>query len=159
MRCPIMIKLIALVTVVGSLASCVSVEFKNSQEHQQTMRNPVSYFEIPVTNIDRAVAFYEVVFATSFERTTIDDLDMALFPSKENGDGISGALVRGESYTPSKKGPRIYFSVDSIDLILSRVVANSGTVAYPKTAIGKLGWVAEFIDSEGNQIALHSDSE
>ena len=30
--------------------------------------NPVSYFEIPVTDIERAMKFYQVVFSFEFER-------------------------------------------------------------------------------------------
>jgi predicted enzyme related to lactoylglutathione lyase len=39
---------------------------------------------------------------------------------------------------------------------LSKANANGGKTLYPKTSIGDLGWVAEFEDSEGNRIALHS---
>jgi predicted enzyme related to lactoylglutathione lyase len=42
------------------------------------------------------------------------------------------------------------------DATLARAVAAGGSVLYPKTAIGTLGFVAEFEDSEGNCIALHS---
>ena len=123
------------------------------------MRNPVSYFEIPVEDIERAVVFYEAVFEIALERTTIDNLDTALFPFDEDGSGASGALAQGESYVPARSGPRVYFSVDRIDCVLDRVLASGGSVAYPKTSIGDLGWVAEFIDSEGNQIALHADND
>ena len=122
---------------------------------QSMARNLVSYFEIPVTDMDRAIDFYEAVFAVSLERTVIDGLDMALFPLDENGRGVSGALAKGDSYVPSTSGPRIYFFVDSIDETLSRVITKGGTLAYPKTSVGDL-WVAEFEDCEGNQIALSS---
>lgn len=122
------------------------------------MQNPVSYFEIPVSDMDRAVAFYEAVFSITLERTVIDGHEMALFPYEEKSSGISGALAMGESYVPSKAGPRIYFSVDSIDNTLSRAVASGGRVAYKKTRVGTF-WVAEFEDSEGNQLALSSDEE
>lgn len=53
-------------------------------------------------------------------------------------------------------------SIDSIRSIPSawskmgqRSIQN-GKILYPKTAIGELGWVAEFEDCEGNCIALHS---
>ena len=52
----------------------------------------------------------------------------------------------------------IYFFVDSIDETLNRVIANGGQMAYNKTLAGDF-WVAEFEDSEGNQIALSSASE
>ncbi len=121
-------------------------------------RNPVTYFEIPVADMDRAVEFYEAVFSVSLERRLIDGHDMALFPFDESAGGASGALAKGESYVPSKAGPRLYFFIENIDETLARAVAQGGSVAYPKTAVGEL-WVAEFEDSEGNQIALSSAIE
>lgn len=115
--------------------------------------NPVTYFEIPVVDMERAIEFYQSVFGVSLTRSTIDGHDMALFPSNEQSPGAAGALAKGESYVPSKSGPRIYFFVEDIDGTLNRAVTLGSTLAYPKTAVGDL-WVAEFIDSEGNQIAL-----
>jgi len=117
--------------------------------------NPVSYFEIPVADMDRAIEFYEAVFSVTLERTVIDGHEMALFPFDGNDSGISGSLAMGDSYTPSTSGPRIYFFVENIDEVLQRVIAKNGTVAYDKTRAGSF-WVAEFEDSEGNQIALSS---
>lgn len=113
----------------------------------------VTYFEIPVTDMDRAMDFYESVLGVELTRTRIDDHDMALFPAMGNGAGISGALAKGDSYVPSPSGPRIYFFVENIDETLDRAISKGSTIAYPKNAVGDL-WVAEFIDSEGNQIAL-----
>ena len=120
------------------------------------MENPVGYFEIPVNDLDRAVEFYEVVFGYQFKRTEIDGQKMALFPSSDQTEGITGALVKGDSYIPSKEGSRLYFNTKDIDKILKKVASRDGKILYPKTTIGDLGWVAEFEDLEGNCIALHS---
>jgi len=152
-------KLITIILALVSLISCVSENSGRAGDLQSMTLNPVSYFEIPVADMDRAIDFYEAVFSLSLERTMIDSLDMALFPFDENGRGASGALVKGDSYVPSSSGPRVYFSVESIDETLSRAISNGGNVAYPKTSVGDLGWVAEFKDSEGNQIALSSANE
>lgn len=119
------------------------------------MKNPVSYFEIPVTDLDRAVEFYESVFEVQLERATIDGYDMALFPSASDAAGASGALAKGDVYVPSKEGAVLYFSVDDIDSIIERAIARNGKLLYPKKSIGVLGFVAEIEDSEGNRIALH----
>ena len=115
----------------------------------------VTYFEIPVSDMERAIGFYENVFDVVLERTTLDGHDMALFPENEDGQGATGALAAGESYVPSKSGPRIYFYVDDLEAVLASVVKHGGEPAYPKTAVGDF-YVAEFLDSEGNQIALSS---
>jgi uncharacterized protein len=119
--------------------------------------NAVVYFEIPVTEMDRAVKFYTAVFRFSFEKDTIDNNEMALFPFTESSTGISGALAKGEIYKPSKNGTLIYFRTDDIDETLQLVKQNEGKILYPKTSNGDLGFAAEFEDSEGNRIALHME--
>ncbi|OGK10283.1 MAG: glyoxalase [Candidatus Riflebacteria bacterium GWC2_50_8] len=120
------------------------------------MKNPVCYFEIPVTDLERAIAFYTAIFDYRLERVEIDGNEMAMFPMSDGANGITGALAKGESYVPGKQGARIYFSVDNIENTLHKVGLAGGKVLYPRTSVGSLGWVAEFEDSEGNCIALHS---
>jgi predicted enzyme related to lactoylglutathione lyase len=43
----------------------------------------------------------------------------------------------------------------NIDDALSKLNSNGGKILYPKTSIGKLGWVAKLEDTEGNRVALH----
>ncbi|KQC01302.1 glyoxalase [Pedobacter sp. Hv1] len=120
--------------------------------------NPVVYFEIPVTDMDRAIKFYTAVFNFSFEKEMIDHNEMALFPFEAKQEGISGALAKGEIYQPSINGTLIYFKTENIDETLTLALKNGGTLLYPKTSNGPLGFVAEFKDSEGNRIALHMDA-
>lgn len=121
--------------------------------------NPVVYFEIPVSDMHRAMAFYKQVFHFSFDETTIDHQEMALFPFSAGGLGISGALAKGEIYRPSTEGVLIYFRTASIEETLSLALAAGATVLYPKTSNGAWGCVAEFMDSEGNRIGLHEANE
>jgi uncharacterized protein len=117
--------------------------------------NPVVYFEIPVTDIDRAIKFYTSVFNFTFEKEVIDKNEMALFPFKDEHMGISGALAKGEIYKPTKDGVVIYFKTENIDATLKLATEMGGKILYLKTSNGDLGFVAEFEDSEGNRIALH----
>jgi predicted enzyme related to lactoylglutathione lyase len=114
----------------------------------------VAYFEIPVTDLDRAERFYTAVFGYAFQRAEIDGHPMALFPDSTHPGRITGALVLGESYTPGRAGARLYFAVERIDAVLARALEHGGRTLYPKTDIGENGFVAEFEDSEGNCIAL-----
>ncbi|WP_208746827.1 VOC family protein, partial [Aquimarina algiphila] len=88
--------------------------------------NPVVYFEIPVSNIDRAIKFYKSVFNFTFEREVIDKNEMALFPFAEENSGISGALAKGEIYKPTNDGVVIYFKTENIDKTLKIVIENGG---------------------------------
>lgn len=116
--------------------------------------NPGVYFEIPVTNLERAIQFYTSVFGFGFERETIHDNEMALFPLDENAPGISGALAKGEIYKPTKEGTLIYLKSKDIDKTLDQAINKGGTVLFPKTSNGEWGFVAELEDSEGNRIGL-----
>ncbi|VFB02063.1 MULTISPECIES: VOC family protein [Chryseobacterium] len=116
--------------------------------------NPVVYFEIPVTDIDRAIKFYKAVFQFEFDKGNIDNNEMALFPFTEENSGISGALAKGEIYRPTKDGVVIYFKTKNIDETLKLAILNGGKILYPETDNG-IGLVAEFEDTEGNRIALY----
>jgi predicted enzyme related to lactoylglutathione lyase len=119
----------------------------------ENLPNPVVYFEIPVTDIERATQFYKAIFNFSFDKEKIDNNEMALFPFHEKATGISGALAKGEIYKPTIEGVLIYFNTPNIDETLKRATQHGAKVLYPKTDNG-IGFVAEFQDSEGNRIAL-----
>lgn len=121
--------------------------------------NPVFHFEIPVTDMERAIRFYETVFETSLSRESVDGHDMAFFPRAADKPGASGALAKGDVYVPSKTGPIIYFDVADIDAVLERATRRGAKVLYPKKHIGDAGYVAEIEDSEGNRIALNAVSD
>jgi uncharacterized protein len=118
--------------------------------------NPIVYFEIPVSNMERARFFYERVFKVSLKLRDIDGNEMALFPHVEGQPGASGALARGSSYVPGKAGARIYFGVANIAETLQLAISAGAQLNYPLTEVPEYGWVAEFIDVEGNCIALYS---
>jgi len=119
------------------------------------MANPVFHFEVPVTDMDRAVAFYKRVFGFEFDRRIVDGYEMAFFPREDDRPGASGALVKGDVYAPSHKGCLLYFDVEDIDEVLRRSQAEGCAVLYSKKDIGEGGLVAEIEDSEGNRIALN----
>ena len=122
--------------------------------------NVVGWFEIPVSNMKRAIAFYEKVLDLKLDRNKMGPLDMAWFPWTETGSGSPGSLVyHQEFYTPSANGVLIYLTAHSGDLNneLARVEEAGGKVLQPKTQISEeYGHMAILIDSEGNRVALHS---
>jgi uncharacterized protein len=122
--------------------------------------NVVGWFEIPVTDMDRAARFYETVFDFKLTRAKMGPLDMAWFPGVENSIGSAGSLVfEPGHYKPSSTGTLIYFTAFSgdVSIELGRVAGAGGKVLMPKKLISKeVGYMAIFLDSEGNRIALHS---
>ncbi len=125
-----------------------------SDMEEPVVLNGVLYFEIPATDLDRAIQFYQQLFAITLTRRSVDGYELAFFPRSEGQVGATGALAQGDVYKPSREGAVIYFDVDNIDLVLRRVTTLGAKVLYEKTDIGEAGFVAEFEDSEGNRIAL-----
>ena len=122
--------------------------------------NFVGWFEIPVTNMDRAISFYEKVFDIKMTRQQMGTVDMAFFPSVEKSIGSAGALVyQPDNYKPSDDGVLIYFTsfAGDVNVELSRAEVAGGKVVREKTPISpEIGHMGVFEDSEGNRIALHA---
>jgi hypothetical protein len=47
------------------------------------MNNVINWFEIPVADMDRAVAFYEPVMQVTLRRETMDCAELAVFPHQD----------------------------------------------------------------------------
>jgi hypothetical protein len=124
--------------------------------------NMVGWFEIPVSDMDRAVKFYNKVFQIKIAVHNMGELIMGWFPMAEDPEakGTSGSLVyHKEFYKPSKEGALVYFTSRKGDIKdeLSRIEKAGGKILKPKTQISPdHGYMALFLDSEGNRVALHS---
>jgi imidazolonepropionase-like amidohydrolase/predicted enzyme related to lactoylglutathione lyase len=118
--------------------------------------NPVSWFEIPVTDMPRAKAFYEQALNVRLQPLNLGPLEMAIFPTRPGTPGATGALMKGDAFRPSQQGVQIYFTTPDIDGTLERVQKLAAKIVLPKTPIGPLGFIASFEDSEGNRIGLRS---
>jgi predicted enzyme related to lactoylglutathione lyase len=141
---------VLIASVVILVSACSIHESKNMAQKP----NPAMYFEIPVTDMKRAIAFYEKVFGFDFQLEEIHANQMALMPFELDGSGISGALAKGEIYKPTLDGTLIYLRAESIDNTLERAQLAGAKVLFPKTKAGEYSFVAEIEDSEGNRIGL-----
>jgi predicted enzyme related to lactoylglutathione lyase len=118
--------------------------------------------DIPVTNIDRAIAFYSAVLGKEVRKLSEGGMEYGLLPHEEQS--ASGCLVvlgdsGGIENTPSEHGPLIYLSVEGrLDDAVKAVRSNGGKVLQEKQQIGPHGFRAIIVDSEGNRIALHSSA-
>lgn len=123
------------------------------------MKNAISWFEIPTTDLDRATAFYETIFQVKLNPLDLANIKMRMFPL-EDIMGVGGALTYAEGfYKPSATdGPLIYLNANpDVQIVLDRIPEAGGTILVPKTEISpEYGFMAVFLDSEGNRIALHS---
>lgn len=119
-------------------------------------KNPVGWFDIYVSDLERAKKFYETVFQTKLTDLPMEWGKQALFPSDPDGANISGALVEKENRTPGASDTMVYFASDDCAIETSLVAAAGGQVISPKMAIGEFGFIAIVSDTEGNTIGIHS---
>src|SRR5438105_3333918 len=119
------------------------------------MANAINWFEIPVNNFDRACKFYGDILGVNIDKMKMGDYEMGFFPAK---DGVAGAIVKGNGYTPSMEGTLVYLNGgDDLNNVLNKIETAGGKVAVPKTEITpEYGYFARFTDTEGNMVALHS---
>ena len=119
--------------------------------------NPVTWFEIPARDLQRAKRFYEAVFDTRLDVFDMGGIRMAWFPRPENATGTSGGLVEAPGREPSKLGTVVFFNVSSIDSTLAAVEKSGGKVVMARAGGGEHGSIGEFEDPEGNLVALYSN--
>lgn len=126
----------------------------------QNNANALNWFEIPASDIQRAKSFYENIFGIDMGDTTeMMGMHMAFFPAFDGK--VSGGLVQSETHKPSQDGSLVYLNANEagMDNVLDRIPSAGGQVAMPKTHISpEIGYMAFFIDSEGNKVALHSQN-
>ena len=117
--------------------------------------NAITWFELPTTNIDRAVGFYESLLDRKLVSYPGDE-PYFMFPI-EDGE-VGGALVQRPHQKPAAQGTMVFLNVDGqLDAVLNRAHKMEGTVLLPKTQIpGNGAFYACIKDSEGNHIGLHS---
>jgi uncharacterized protein len=128
------------------------------KELRMTASNAIGWFEIYVSDMDRAVAFYESVRQQKLE-ALIDptgETQMMSFPSNMGVYGAGGSLVKSNFGAPGMGGTLVYFSTVDCAVEASRVVPAGGKLIRPKFSIGEFGWVALCEDTEGNLFGLHS---
>ena len=123
------------------------------------MSNAITWFEIPVTDLERAMRFYAEVTQRSLQRMDfgVPGEEDAVFESGGPGE-VSGALLRSAGAKPSTEGTRVYLNVGSdLDACLARAASAGGTVSKGKTALPPgMGFFAHIIDLDGNRVGVHA---
>ena len=118
------------------------------------MQKLISWVEVPATDFDRAVEFYNAVFKLQLKKQDFGQEKMACFPGDE------GAISYAPGFKPSENGVMVSFTApDTIDDTISRMERNGGKVIQPKTKIEAEGraFFAVGIDSEGNKIGIYGE--
>lgn len=121
----------------------------------------VVWFEIPSTDFERAIAFYETILGVTLRREEVSQgIRLAVFPYQS--PGVSGCVVSGGPYRPAANGGgvMVYLNCDGqLDAVIARVEPAGGKLSGPKIALpDDLGSFIHIIDSEGNAVGLHASA-
>jgi predicted enzyme related to lactoylglutathione lyase len=103
-----------------------------------SVKHAISWFELPVSDLDRAMDFYASILGTEFgPATRADGRRYAMFPAEER---VSGALVQGEGYVPSREGSLLFLNAgDSLEPVIGRVECHRWPCAFGPDGHGGLG--------------------
>jgi predicted enzyme related to lactoylglutathione lyase len=136
-------------------------EPENSRETVEMMThdkrsNSAVWFEIPATDFERAVTFYETIMAVKLKREDMDAFKLGIFPYSE--PATSGCVIAGGEHRSGKEGVIIYLNCDhQLDAVIGRVEAAGGAVLMPNITLPDgMGVFTHILDSEGNRIGLHA---
>lgn len=121
------------------------------------MQSVINWFEIPASDFFRACAFYEAIFQAKLNVLDIGHAKLGLFPVDWKR-ATGGAIAAGEGFTPTPHGTKVYLSGgEDLSEVLGRVTAAGGNVVWEKTLVTpEYGYMAAFLDTEGNWVGLHS---
>ena len=120
------------------------------------MSNTFVWVDIPVADLDRAIAFYSAVTGRPLDKIGGPGFNFGLF--KHEGNSVGGCLIEPEEgVTPSMSGPLVYIDASNrLDAAIAAAQAHGGRVLKAKHSIAPNGFRAVIADSEGNRVALHS---
>ncbi len=120
------------------------------------MATAINWFELPASDFDRAVDFYEKVLARPIRKEIFAGLPNGVILTEN--DGVGGAIVKGIG-DPVAGGALVYLNAgtpDRLKAMVERIEPNGGKLQQGITSIGPQGFIAVFTDCEGNRVGLHA---
>jgi predicted enzyme related to lactoylglutathione lyase len=119
--------------------------------------NRAVWFDIPVADLERAADFYRAVLNIDVQVEQFGDIRFAVF---DHEDGNGGCLVPKPDEVASDKGILLYLNVDGrLQDAVAQVEKSGGSIKESIHSIGPHGFRAIILDSEGNRMVLHSNTD
>lgn len=115
-----------------------------------------TYFDLTVSNVGQARAFFEATLGWRFEKFDMPYEYYRISAGAQGEPGIDGG-IGGVADTPLSEGrPMTQVTVPVLNLteVLSRVVANGGSIVEPRLPIPGIGWYATCAEPGGLKFGL-----
>lgn len=121
----------------------------------------INWFEIPALDLERAFQFYTTLLNGNVRKGTFGIGELILFNVPFNtGEAVGGSIVVRDDLKPTTDGPIIYLNAfGKLSEAVMQVNNVGGKVIIPFIDLGKFGFSAIIIDSEGNKIGLLSNEK
>lgn len=114
----------------------------------------VVHFDLPADDPEQLSKFYEKVFDWKFKKWDDDHMEYWLITTGDKEPGINGGM--GRKREPDEQVANT-ISVPDVDEYSKKVEAHGGKIIMPKMAIPKVGWIAAFLDPQGNKHMIMQD--
>lgn len=117
--------------------------------------NRVVHFEIPSSEPEKSLKFYEKVFGWNFTRFGENPYWLAI-TGDDKVPGINGAIMKkNHPQQPVTNS----ISVENIDEAIQKIEAAGGKIVVQKTAFPGVGWSAYFMDTDNNIFGLWKEDK
>lgn len=123
------------------------------------MANAINWFEIPALDLERAFQFYSTILNGNVRKGTFGNGELILFNVPFNmGEAVGGSIIVRPDLKPTTEGGVIYLNAfGQLTDAVAKVEPAGGKVLVSEINLGKFGFAAVIIDSEGNKIGLLSN--
>lgn len=118
------------------------------------MTHAVTWYEIQVTDLEAAKAFYGEVFGWTFE-----SWGESFVVAKAGDQMVCGLDLVAGDLSPAGRSVRVYVEVPDLEDTLNRVEKAGGKVVEQRVAVpGDNGWYAVFADPSGLKLSLWTNA-
>jgi uncharacterized protein len=118
-----------------------------------TPTNSIVWFELPVSDLDKGIAFYSAITGATIVKEQMGPDVTAMFKPADPETGVAGHLYKGKP-AGDGTGPTVHLSAEgTVEQMMERVAAAGGAVVSPAIAIppGRFFYAT---DPDGNSIGL-----
>jgi hypothetical protein len=117
--------------------------------------NPFVWIEIPVTDMDKAIAFYTKVFGYDLKVDNSGPNPMAVFAPADIASGVGGHIYPGKPAAKGTGSTSHMIVPDTLDAAKARVIEAGGTIELDGYVVEMpFGDFCYATDPDGNSIGL-----
>lgn len=118
----------------------------------------VVHFDLPAEDPEKLKEFYENIFGWKFEKWNDPSgkMEYWMIYTGKGEPGIDGGMGKKREQNEQVANT---IGVPDVDSYINKIKENGGTILMPKMAIPGVGWIASFLDPQGNKHMIMEDDK